>query len=239
MSQQNPTLRRVGLISLFIGILLGILVIVARVLPDMESTIYGFIKYGYPRLTSLSCPVLMTSLDRLPVTIRVHNPLDKPLSLYINSQLSSFISFVNAEETVVLQPGETRKFAWEVGKENIDLHYFIFARVFSSAAISSGMKEATCGTLVLDLPFKNGPVIFYIGLVLAILTTGLGLWFWLSHSDMGDPVVVSRGWWMRFVALLIAVGIVAGILNWWFLAILTLLLTLLLSVSVFLIPRKV
>jgi hypothetical protein len=237
LTQQNPILRRVGIISFSIAIFLGILVILVRAVPDMESTMYGFIKYGYPRLSTLSCPVLMTTVDRLPITMRFHNSLDKPLGIYVNAQLSTFVMIVNSEERVYLQPGETRSFSWEVGKENIDLHNFIFARVFTSAATASGMREATCGTLVLNLPFNGGPVIFYASLVLAALAGGVGLWLWPRNSDMSDSAVVSQGWWMRFVAFVIAVGVVAVILNWWFLGILTLVLTML-SLSVFLIPRK-
>ena len=204
----------------------------------MESTMYGFIKYGYPRLTTLSCPVLMTSLDRLPVTISLHNSLDRPLSLYINAQRSSFVQIVNSEETVVLQPGETQSIAWELGTENIDLHTFIFARVFTSAATAAGMREATCGTLVLNLPFKGGPVIFYICLVLFIITGVIGLWLWPRHNDISDPARDSQIWWIRFVALVIAVGVIAGIFNWWFLGIVTLLLTLL-TLGVYLLQTKV
>jgi hypothetical protein len=237
--QQNPTLRRVGFISFLIALLLGILLIVARAWPDLESTMYGFIKYGYPRLTSLSCPVLMTLPDRLPITIRILNPLDKPLSVYINAQFSSPVIIRNVEDRVELQPGETKTFSWEVGKENVDLHNFILARVFTSAATTSGMRESTCGTLVLKLPFKGGPMIFYASLVLVALAGGFGLWLWPRHSDWSDPAIVSQGWWMRFDAFVITVGVVAAIMNWWFLGILTLLLALLLSLGVFLIPRKI
>jgi hypothetical protein len=238
MKQHNPILRRLGFISFSIALVLGFLLIVVRAWPDLESTMYGFIKYGYPRLTSLSCPFLMTTLDRQPVTIRMHNPLSQPLSAYVNAQFSAPVTFINLEDIVELQPGETKTLSWEVGKENIDLPNLIFARVFTSAATSSGMRESTCGTLALNLPMKGGPIIFYASLVLTVLTGGFGLWLWPRHSDWSDPAVVSQGSWMRFVGAMITLGVVAGILNSWFFAILTLLLTLL-SLGVFLIPRKI
>jgi hypothetical protein len=237
LSQQNPTLRRVGLFSYSIGILLGILLIIARAWPDLESTMYGFLKYGHPKLNSLSCPVLMTKTDRLPVTIRMHNPLNTPLNLYINAQFSS-IEIISLEDQVELQPHETKTFSWEVGKENIDLHYFIFAHIFTSAAATLGMRESTCGTIILNLPFKGGPVIFNTSLVLAELAVGFGLWLWPRHCDWSDPAVVSQWGWMRFVALVVAVGVVGSLFSWWFLGILTLIL-ILFAFAVFLIPWKV
>jgi hypothetical protein len=157
--------------------------------------------------------------------------------LYVNAQLSAFVAIVNAEERVELQPGETHSFSWEVGKENIDLQSFIFARVFTSASTTSGMREATCGTFVLNLPIKGGPVIFYASLVIAIIAWTIGLWLWPHHSDMGDPAIVTQISWMRFVSLVIAVGVGASIFGLWFLGIVTILLTMLL-LSLYLLPRK-
>jgi hypothetical protein len=236
--QRKPTLRSVGFISFSIAIFLAILLILARAWPEMEATMYGFIKFDYPALPSLSCPVLMTSLDREPVTIRLHNPLDTTLTWYVKTQFSTELIIVSADERVELQPGETRTLSWEVGKENIDLNNFIFADVFTSPAAALKMTESTCGTLVLKLPIKGGPVIFYAILFLTALGACLGLWLWLRHCDMGDPAVVSQSWGMRFIALVIAVGVLASLLSWWFLAILTLALTLLVLIG-FLLPRKV
>jgi hypothetical protein len=236
LSQQNPALRRIGIISFSIGILLGILLILVRAWPDMESTFYGFVKYDYPSIPSLSCPVLMTSLDHQPVTIRLHNPLNQNLNWYVNAQFSTNFIIDTKEERVVLQPGETRTISWEVGRENVDLNNFIFANVFISPAAALKMRASTCGTLVLNLPFKGGPTIFFTILVLTVLVGGFGLWLWQHHIDMSNPTTVSLTWWMRFVASVITVGVVAGILNWWYLGILTLLLTLL-SFGVFLFHR--
>jgi hypothetical protein len=198
---------------------------------------YGFLKYGHPKLNSLSCPVLMTKADRLPVTIRMHNPLNTPLKLYINAQFSS-IEIISLEDQVELQPQETKTFSWEVGKENIDLHYFIFTHIFTSAAATLGMRESTCGTLILNLPFKGGPLIFYTCLILGILAGGFGLWLWPHHSDWSDPEVGSQWGWMRFIALVVAVGAVGSLFSLWFIGILALML-ILFSFAVFLIPRKV
>ena len=230
-------MRRVGFISFSIGILLGILLILVRAVPDMESTFYGFIKYDYPGIPSLSCPMLMTYHDRQPVTIRLNNPLDRDLTYYVKAEFSTNLIIATEEERVVVKPGETRTLSWEVGSENIDLNNFIFANVFFSPAAAMKMRASTCGTLVLNLPFSGGPVIFNIILQLAVLTSGFGLWFWPRYSDKGNPAVVYLTWWMRFAAIVIGVGVVAAIFNWWFLAILTLVL-IMLSLSVFLLPQK-
>lgn len=227
MVQKNKTLHSVGAVLFTIAILLGILVTFAKAWPDLESALYGFSKHGYRRLTSLHCPVLMTSRDSLPVTIRLTNPLDQNLTWYVRAQLSTTVEMITQEQTLELQPHEDRTLAWEVNKDNVDLHNFILAYAFSSPFAGLGMTEGTCGTLVLNVPLQGGPTIYYASLAIAVVAGVFGFWLWLRHADMSEPAVVSQSWWMRFLALLIALGIVTSILGWWIFAIVLLVLTML------------
>ncbi len=238
MAQRNPTLRHVGMFAFSIYIILGVILILVRAVPDLEATMYGFIKYNYPRLTSLTCPVLMTSRDQEPVTVKLRNPLDRSLSWYVDAQFSTNIIISDTSERFDLQPGESRVLSWDVDQNNLDLGYFIFARAFASSSSSLPMREATCGTLVLDLPIKGGPVIYFTILILSVIGAAVGLLLWSRNFDLTDPGAVSQTWWMRFITLVVAIGIIAGILNIWFLALLMVFLVLL-TTGVFLIPRKV
>jgi hypothetical protein len=238
VAQLNPTLRKTGLIMFSIASLLAILLILARAIPDLESTMYGFIKYDYPRLTSLACPVLMTTQDSLPVTIRLHNSLDRNLKWFVEAQFSAPYMIETNDQTLELQPGESRKLSWEVDNQNVDLGFFIFARVFSSAATTAGMREATCGTLVLNLPFGGGPVIFYGLLVISVILAGVGFLLWKRNALMSDDGVTSRFWWMRFMSIVLVVGLVTALINSWFAALVMVMLAILCT-AVYMIPRKV
>ena len=202
MSHKKPILRRVGFILFIFAAILGILLILLRAVPDLEASLYGFIKFNYPPLRSLSCPMLMTILDREPVTVRLNNPLDKTLSFYVNSQFSTGSVFDTREERLDLQPGETRTLSWEVGEENIDLNNFIFARVFTTSTSTLKMRESTCGTFVLRLPIKGGPVIYYVSLFVSILCAAVGAGggrFQSGHrcatSRAGQPAL----WWTHLL----------------------------------------
>jgi hypothetical protein len=237
LAQRKQTLRRVGLITFCTSILFGIILILLRAEPDLEATMYGFAKYNYPSLKSLSCPVLMTSLDSEPVIVKLRNPLDQPLSWNVDAQFSSNSMITDTSEHINLKPGESRVLSWDVGQENVDLGYFIFTRVFASSSSSLPMRESTCGTLVLNLPFKGGPTIFYAILLLSVFGAVIGWILWLRYAEMSDSGTVSQTWWMRFITLVVAIGIVAAILNAWFLALLMIFLALL-TTGVVLIPRK-
>jgi hypothetical protein len=238
LAQRNPTLRRVGFIIFSISIILAVFLILVRAVPDLEASMYGFIQYNYPKLSSLRCPMLMTTLDREPVTVRLKNPLDRSLSWYVDTQFSPNIVTTDTSERFDLPPGGSKVLSWEVDQSNIDLGNFILARTFASSSSDLPMREATCGTLVLNLPFKGGPVIFYAILVLCVIAAALGLFLWSRNYNVTDPGAVSQTWWMRFMAIVLAVGIITAMLNNWFLALVMVFLALL-ATGVFLIPRKV
>ncbi len=238
MAQRNPTLRRVGIIVFSISIFFGVILILVRAIPDLEATMYGFIKFNYPRLSSLRCPMLMTTLDRAFVSVKLNNPLDRTLSWSVNAQFSPNIVLSDTSQSFDLQPGESKEISWNVDQTNIDLGNFIFARAFASSTSSLPMREATCGTLVLNLPFKGGTTLFYIFLVLSISGAAVGLFLWSRYADVSDPGTGSQAWWMRFITLVVVIGIIAGILGSWFLALLMVFLALL-ATGAFMIPRKV
>jgi hypothetical protein len=238
LAQRNPTLRRVGIIIFSIAILLGITLILVRVIPDLEASMYGFFRANYPSLSSLNCPVLMTRLDHEPVTVKLSNPLDRQLTWNVKAQFSPNVVITETSERFNLPPGGTKVVSWDVDQNNIDLGNFILVYAFASSSSSLPMREATCGTLVLNLPFKGGPVIFYTVLILSVIGIALGLLLWSHYSDKIDPGSVSQSWWMRLTTLVVVIGIIAALLNMWFLALLMVLLALL-STSVFLAPRTV
>jgi hypothetical protein len=238
MTERKSALSYLGSIIFIFGIILGILLSLVRALPDLESTMYGFYKFGYPNLSSLSCPLLMTPSDQEDVTIKLKNNLDRPITWHIEAQFSAdnlINTITNNEE---LQPGESRVLSWEVNHNNISLGNFIFARVYTSAAAAQERREAYCGTLVINLPFAGGPTVYYSSILVTAICLGLGLWLWRRHTLLNEPTPISQFLWMRFGALLVVLGIVAGFMDWWSIAIILVVLIILTTV-VFLIPRKI
>lgn len=237
MAQRNPTLRRVGLIVFSIAILLGLLLTLLRAVPDFEASQYIFYNYGYPKLVSLRCPVLMTVRDLENVTIQLHNTLNRDLRYYIEAQFSAPLLMNPSVQHPELAPGEIRKLTWPVSEQNIDLGNFIFARVYTSASIPNGRHESTCGTVVLSLPFKGGPELYYALLFLTVLALGIGLWLWFRYRNLANAAMRSRSAWMIFISVVIVVGLVLSVFNIWLVAILMVFLALL-GIVVYVLPQS-
>jgi hypothetical protein len=237
MKKPSHNLQRAGFLIFIIGFLLGVMLIIASAWPDLESRMYGFSRYPDEKHTPLSCPALMTTQDRGQVIARLHNPLKKTITLYVKAQMSSSLLIDTLNETVELQPGETQILHWDVGEENIDMNYFIFAFVQILPTSTLTMKGATCGTLVLDLPFRGGPILYYATVILAAVGIGLGAWLWFRNIDWGDPKMVYDSWFMRFIILDIVIGVAGSMLGWWGAGLVSL-VVLLLTWSVYIYPRR-
>lgn len=225
MTKKSSTLQRIGYILFSLGIFFELLILLVSTWPDLESVAYGFTRYTNETLPSLSCPVLMTELDRELVTLRLNNPLDKAINRTVRVQLSGKYNIISIDEKVKLQPGETKTLSWEIGKENTDVNYLIFVHAFAFPASSLEMKEATCGTYMMNLPIKGGPIIYYTTLGLAFFCLGVGSWLWWRNSDMSSIPLVSLSRRMRFITWVINIGMIASIFGWWIIGLMALVIT--------------
>lgn len=237
MKKQSLFLERSGFIIFTFAIILGVCLMVVSAWPDLEALVYGFRRFTEDPLKSLSCPMLLTRQDRAQITVKLNNPNDKVINRKVEAQFSTPMTLYSVEEWVELQPGETKIIAWEVGAENIDLKRFIFASVRAYPAKSLPLVESTCGILVLNLPFKGGMVLFYVTLALAAVGLIFGLWLWTRNTDLSRTEMITQSRFMRFLTGVIIVGVAGSMLGWWLLGLLSL-ITMLLTWSVFLYPRK-
>ena len=204
--------------------------------PDMESVAYGFTRYTEETLPSLSCPAMMTVLDREPVTLRLHNPLEKAITRTVKIEVTGKYEIISINERVQLQPKETKTLSWEIGKENIDIKHLILVRAFAYPVSSLKMKEATCGTFVMNLPITGGPLIFYTTLGLAVVGVGMGIWLWRRNSEMSSIPLVSLFRRMRFITWVVSIGMVASIFSRWTIGLVALIITAL-TLAVFFVNR--
>ncbi len=227
MVHKSKALHTFGAFLFALGILLGVLITITRAVPDMEAWLYGFTKDGYPRLSSLHCPMLMTSQDRLPVTVRLTNPSDHDLTWFVSAQFSNPVLISTDEQRLTLTPRVNRVISWEVDQKNIDLNSFIFAYVFASPSAVLRMTEGTCGTFVLKIPMQGGPTIYYATLGASVLLALVGLGLWLRHAEMSEAKVVSQAEWMGFLTIIVAIAVVTSVLSLWFFAVIFLVITML------------
>lgn len=224
---KNPFLNGIPYLILFIlGVTAGVLFTLLATWADLEASYYGFDRTGGARLSSLSCPILMTRTETTNLSIRLSNSTEKKVSPSIKVDLSSPITPFSSIEEAILEPGESKRLSWQIGPENIDLGRFVFARVWTYAAYPLKDQEATCGVFVLSLPGRG---IFYAwGLVLlSLLGMGLGL---LGMRQQKDPARNADFERASFLSLVTTLGLFVSYMGWWLAGVLVIVLAFLVIV---------
>lgn len=212
-----------------IGVLAGLTLTLLATWGDLESSYYGFDRTGGARLSSLSCPILMSNTETSSFSIQVKNSTERNLSPSVKTNISSPLTPITSYEDIDLAPGETKTLAWTLTPENIDLNRFIFARAWVYASYPLPDREATCGVVVLPLPF-NGSVATWGMTILSLLGMGIGLYGQKQViGQAGSATSLSR---FVLLSILVIVGILTGYFGIWLLGVVVLAISVLVGVTV-------
>ncbi|MBN2386331.1 MAG: hypothetical protein JXB85_04875 [Anaerolineales bacterium] len=224
----KKSLRFISVLLFSIGTLLGVGFFGATTWADVESTFYGFARYGKRATTALHCPLVVTTQEIGTITFGLHNSSERSIQPTVRFQASSEGVFRDESTSLPLEPGETGHLQWEVSSENVDLERFIFAKVFTFASYPLTDVEQTCGILVLDLPILNGQQVTILTLVVsfACLSGGIALWIRANSPLREKSLDTARA--MGTLLVTIIVGLVSILLAWWLLGILTFMVAILL-----------
>jgi len=126
MKIRKKTMRFVGILLFWVGILLGMALVGSAVWADIEATFYGFVKMGDKAL-NLRCPVFLTAAEPGEFASIFKNPNAKPMQLMVRTDVSGSREIRTARTTYTLAPGEKKQVRWPVTSEDVDLGFFILA----------------------------------------------------------------------------------------------------------------
>jgi hypothetical protein len=210
-----------------IGALSGLTLTVLSTWADLESAYYGFARRAGAGLSGLSCPILMTANETNAITLKVTNNTERKLSPAIRTEISTPTIAFEATEYVELQAGDSAVRQWEIGPDNVDLRYFIFAKVLVYSFYPNPDKEGTCGIFIVNLP-GNGATVTWTMVILSLLGMGIGLYGMnkVEDADGGNTNLARQ---LIFLAMVIIFGLVTVFMGWWVQGILLLVVALLFS----------
>jgi len=200
---------------------------------DLEATFYGFQHFTNDRLTTLRCPVLMTTNGTGIISASVSNPSN----VTVESKLRIFVSgpgpFRTEDAQITLGAGKTQQVQWTVTAKDVDYRFLIMAEVLAFPYSSMSTREATCGILVLKVPGLTGSQLFDSALAVALsgLMIGLGLWF-ASGSQSKKRILDSTNA-LTLLAILTLLDMFFSFRGIWIFGILLFLATFLLIIVVF------
>jgi hypothetical protein len=225
-----------GILVFTAGILLGLGLTAASTWANLEADFYGFQHLASDHLDGVSCPPLMTPHETGLVRVQAHNPSPKTVEPIYRIDTSSSLAPETRQEQFVLEPGASRELTQPLTAANLDLGFFIFAKVYRYPAYPLPSAEAACGSLVLDLPWLTGEQIYALWLTLSLVAIPLGLWLW---NPSGPPTATKTQNAAQALALLTLAGLLVSAWAAWLAGVLILALSLLLAaVTLFVAGQK-
>ena len=174
--------------------------------------------------------MVITSDEVGKVKVTVHNPLDRPLDVAIRAYISEgFVTLFREEhQRVVLESGERQPVEWSVTADDMVWRRLILVKVYQFGGNTLPSRQGTCGIIVVGGPFSSGS--FLVGTLFGIsaLLMLIGGYLWVAgNRELLDrkPEAPRITVLLTFSVLL---GMVCGVMGWWLLGVLVIMLTILL-----------
>lgn len=220
--------RWLSVLAYTVGVGVGFFLILVGAWADVESGAYDFPRLANAGLGGLRCPVLMTREETGTISLRLSNPTDNPITPSVKVQVSTDTLPQEFTENIELLPGESSWLEWPVTSENIDLGWFILAKVMRFSTYPLPSQEATCGIFIIDFP-GTGRVLFPVLVTLSLIGLGWGL-LQINRSQPANTWLSKHRGSLTFLALMIGLGLLLIVVSGWIFSLLALVVILLLIV---------
>jgi len=230
MKTRRKTMRVLGILFFWVGVLLGMALAGSAVWADLEATFYGFVKMGDKPL-NLRCPTFVTAAEPGQFASTFKNPNAKQMELLVRTDVSGYGGIRTERTTVTMAPGGKQEARWPVTSEDVDLGFFVFAKVSSYPAYPLPFRESTCGMLFIKTTMLTGNQIFVLLVVVSLLSMAAGLVLWQVSNRPLMGKTVSATWAMRVLAAIVVIGVFVALQGWWVVGIITLVLMVLMIVA--------
>ena len=214
-----------------IGVLIGLTIASLATWPDFEASSYDFARNTNTPLNGLRCPIILNRNETGTVSLTVSNTTDKLLTPSVKTQISTRDDPISFLESLRLAAGEAKKLEWNIGPENIDLHYFIFAKALVYTSYPIPNREATCGTFIMDLPL-GGTTFLILMFTLSLTGMGSGLYM-LNKINQGSERAEMNLRPMYFLAGLILLALMVSFMGWWIQSIVAIVIAVLTAIAMF------
>lgn len=227
--RKSRIVRTLSLLLFALGVLLGLTVMGIGVWGDLEATLFNPGVRADATLSSLRCPVMITPDETATIRARVKNTLDHATNFFVRARISEgFVTLMREEKfSLSLEPGEAQWVEWAVSADDAAYDRLVLFKVTISGGYPLPSREATCGVVVIGIPFLTGNKIYGISIGIALVATigGLALWIFSNPHRLDATVQVTRA--MIFLSIATLAGMVVTLAGWWVLGGLALIVVLL------------
>jgi len=222
------SLRILGSILFFLGIISGFSVAILGTWNKVESADYFFRGITFEHFNGLRCPLLMMRSEIGVIAVIFDNPTDSDDDFYYKMEISGFLSPRQIEGHIPVPAHQKRSISLTVNKSDIDLQFFVFAKIIISPNSTRPTRGADCGIMVLkDSRLKGGQLLTGV-IVLSLLGIIPGFFLWKRANPNVKPDVQRV---MQLLGIVVLFAMIGGLIGWWFAGLFFIVLALLLILA--------
>jgi hypothetical protein len=214
--------------------LVALLLFGSVVLSDLEGATFDPAIRGNASLTSLRCPLFISTSESGTARATLSNPLDRPLQYLVRVRVSQgFVTlFRQIDFPVPLDPGQKQTIAWEITAADAAYDWLVLVKVLQSASYPLPSRSGSCGVLVVPIPFLTGNQFFLLVFTATLLGMGISVWLWRAVGRATGSVRHDVSNAMIALGIMLVVGTLVGVFSSWILGLVLLTGTLLMVLTI-------
>ncbi|MFH2039005.1 MAG: hypothetical protein ABIJ65_06165 [Chloroflexota bacterium] len=179
--------------------------------------------------SDLNCPIILTTKETGFVSTDIANNTDKTLNPVFRGEISYLGGIAREFEfKPTILPGESGHIEIEVNEDDIVFYFMILVRTFQLPTYKTPAQVGSCAIVMLPIPFLTGNQVYYLSLLVIILSFAAGIFLWVKYNHPLQGQSQKTLSIMILLAILLLAAIFSGILGGWMLGLLLLVLIVLL-----------
>ncbi|HSM24101.1 MAG TPA: hypothetical protein VK856_04500 [Anaerolineaceae bacterium] len=218
MSLKNPRIYSItGMVLFGLGLAIGLFLWTGTVWADLEGYMFQPAPHADRSEYFLQCPKLITTSDFGIISIGIENNDDKDVRKVVRGNKSlGFLIYIAADETTLeLKPGESEVVHWYIYPEDAAWDRFVLFRVNIISSNAPALTTASCGVMVVNVPFLNSNQLLFGLLLLGFIFITSGIFLMNQYSkQVGDVENKTVRLFIILTGILI-IGLILSMFGQW------------------------
>ena len=220
--------RTWGTVVFVLSLLLGLALAIVVLWGDFEATSYFNSGAGYAPFAGLNCPALMSPSEVATLSATFDNPSDREIQPYYEVEISGAAASRRLEGQLQIPAHSSKTVSWTVDANDIDLGYFVMAKIDVLPFAGNPARESTCGMVVLNLIGMPGGQIQGWGLGLSLVGMVLGLELSEAGTEANDRKRRSIQNGLRAAGVAVLLALLTALTGSWVISLILCAITILL-----------
>jgi hypothetical protein len=160
---------------------------------------------------------LITTSDFGIISIGIENTADKEARKVVRGYKTlGYLIYIATDETILeLQPGESEVVHWYIYPEDAAWDRFVLFRTNIISSVGTNLTTASCGVMVIDIPFLNSNQFLMFLLIGGMIFIALGIFLVYRSSKLSAKNDFYSEKLMIVLTALLIIGLLLSLFGEW------------------------